>query len=909
MVSFLVIRSRIRGLFMRNHLNQRLDEELQTHIEMLVEEEVRRGASPEDARRLSRLRFGGLDQTRESVYDARAFWLESSWQDLRYAWRRVRATPLFSILAVLSLALGMGATTAIYSLVRSILGPPPGVPNIGSIVNVYHWPRGNPQIIGLSYGDYQDFRSRQTVFQDVTAWSFFHQAFTANGQAETSFGEIVGGEYFQLLGVNAQLGRTIQPGDDVPGAPPVVVISHGVWQRMFGGAPDAVGRAIKINGNNFEIVGVAPQAFSGLFNSGLTPSALWVPLASAPLFQGAHLGNLDQNERSHRWLMVKGRLKSGRTMAEAAAEVRRIGAQLDVAYPIGQDLEAGTRPPYDVSRPWSVRKAAEIHMSEMVDTIAGTMAATIMAAVGLVLLVACTNIANLMLARGSGRRHELAVRMALGASRWGLIRGLLAECGILAVAGGIAGLGIARWLLIMLGNDLEINGNVLHIMPSLDIAAVSVTAAAAFLALLVAGLAPAVQTTRTDIRSALTTDGFHGARPRWRGRRVLIAAQVAVSVILLSITALCISQIQQQSHLNSGVDLEHLAVAEVNFSEQGYEEARVRQIVGAVLDQMGNRPGVDAVAASSGLPVGMTTPGCGVSRIDQVPNFRAELVAGTPGIFRTLGVAITRGRAFSVYDTKRSEPVIVVNETTARKLFETTEVVGRQLRLQRAQWVGEQEHPVETFRIIGVASDSDARSAGQRDSGVVYLPFDQHYEGHLVFSVHVIGKPTIFVGDLRRALRSIDPDAAVVRAGTGPAVAGPSNVYLQIMAGLSGTLGSFALVLALAGLYGVLSHVVARRTWEIGVRIALGSNRSSILRLVLRDGLRPVVIGIIVGSALSTAARMLIKPWVAKMLLPDQSLTALIFVPVLSLIAGFVACYLPAQRAASMNPNVALREL
>jgi predicted permease len=910
MVSFRVVKSRIRAVLKRDHLDKRLDEELQTHIDMLVEEEMGRDVPEPEARRMARLRLGGLDQTKELVSDARAFWLESSWRDLRHAWRRVCAAPFFSLFAVITLAVGIGATTAIYSIIHSVLGPPSGVPNIESIINVYHWPRGNPQILGLSYGDYLDLRSQQTVFQDVTAWGFFRQSFTANGQAETSFCEIVDGDYFRLLGVNAQLGRTLQPTDAVPGAPPVVVISNGVWQRMFGSSPEALGQSLKINGRSFEIVGVAPPAFSGLFNGGLVPSALWVPLSSAPLFPKTLLGTLDSNERSQRWLMVKGRLKPGRTIAEASTELKTIAARLDAAYPIGRNLEPGRRFPGNVNRPWSVRRAAEIRINEDIDVFIGPIAWTVMVGVILVLLVACTNIANLMLARASGRRHELAVRLALGASKWSLIRGLLAESCILAGAGGIVGYGIARSLLVLLGNDLVVvGGTSLRVVPRLDISVIVVSALTTVLVLIVAGLAPALQATHTDLRAALATDGFHGARPLWRGRRILIAGQVAVSVILLSVMALCVSEIRQQSRIAPGFALERLALAEVDFGTQGYDETRVRQIVRAVFDQMRHRPDVDAVSVSSGLPVGLTTPGCGVGKLGQAPDLYAELIAGTPSIFQTLGLSVKFGRAFNDGDTGRSEAVIVINEMIARKLFGETNVIGRQLSLQRRQWVGDQKQPVEVLRVIGVVADSDATQISRREAGAVYLPFDQHYEGWLVFSLRAHQNPANLVGPVRQFLRTVEPEAAVRQAGTGLEIAGPSNLYLQLMAELAGTLGSFALALALAGLYGVLSHVVALRTWEVGVRMALGARQSEIICMVLRDGLRPVLFGIIVGIGVGTMARMLVRPLFANIFLPQQSAFALISVPFLMLIAGLVACYLPAQRAARINPNVALREL
>jgi predicted permease len=869
--------------------------------------------SPDEARSAAYRKFGNVTMVREEIYHMNTLgFVETLWRDVRHAWRRLCATPVFALFTALTLALGIGATTAVYSIVRGVLGPTPGVAHIESIVNVYHTPRGSVPMVAMSYGDYLDFRARQTTLQEVTAWCFFRQAFVANGQAETAFGEAVGGEYFQLLGVIAEMGRTLQPADDRPGAPPVVVISHGVWQRLFGGAPDIVGRLIKMNGHNYEIVGVAPVAFNGLFNNGMVPSAMWVPLASVPLLPKEALGyTLDPNQRSHRWLMVKGRLKPGRILSEVAAEVTSIAKQLDAAYPIGQDLDRRYRMPYAISRPWAVRRAVDVHVNETADVVVGPMAWTIMGAAVLVLLVACTNIANLMLARGAARRHELAVRLALGAPRWRLVREILVESTILASAGGIAGLGIARWLLFILGNDLAVGTNIsLHLVPQLDPWVIAMSAAATLLTLVVTGLVPALQSTRADLRAALATDGSHTAHSRWRGRRILISAQVAVSVILLSLTALCTSQLWQQSRLDSGIDLEHLALAQVDFAMQGYEEARVRQIVDATLRQMARRPGVDAVAASSGLPVGLgvTTPGCVVRTLDESRRSGAELVAATPGIFKTLGVAIRRGRAFNETDTQSASPVIVVNEVTARALFDTPDVLGRRLGLKRAQWVGESEHPVETMTIVGVAADSDAGSVGRRDRGVVYLPFAQHYEGRLILAARASGDPRNLIGALRQALRSVDPGVAVTQAGTGLAVAGPSSVFLQVTAGLAGVLGSLALVLALAGLYGVLSHVVARRTWEIGVRVALGAGRMKILGMVLRDGLVPVGCGIGAGLMAGIMARMLLRLFFIQ-LLPALDPGVLTVVPVLMLLAGIVACYLPARRAARVDPNIALKEL
>lgn len=905
MVSFRKLKAKISGLFLRGRLDRRIEEELQTHLELLIEEEERRGMSASDARRIARLRLGGLDQTKESVRDARAFWLESSWKDVCYAWCRVSSSPLFSIFAVVTLALGIGATAAIYSIIDFVLGPPAGVRNIESIVNVYHWPVRVPAN-GLSYGDYLDLRSRQTVFQDVTAWTSFGPSFTANGHSERSLAEIVGGSYFQVLGVNAEIGRTLQPADDSPGAPPVIVISHGVWQRMFAGAPDIVGRTLKISGRSFEIVGVAPSQFCSA--NGLIQSSFWVPLEACRLLPDTlGLRPLTANQRSQRWLRVKGRLKPGISLAEAAAEVRGIGAQLDLAFPIGTDHRR--RPEsFETSRKWSVRPAADVRVDESYDQVIGPMSWTIMAAVVLVLLVACTNIANLMLARTWGRRHELTIRLALGASRWNLVRGLLAECGVLAVAGSIAGVGVARGMIVLVVNDLSVKfGIPLHFVPKLNFAAITVSALATVLALVVAGLVPALQSTRADLRSGLATDAFHGAGPRWKGRRALIGAQVAVSVILLSITALCISQVRQQSQ-SCDFDVDQLAVALVNFSDQGYDESRTQRVVVAVLQQMRSRHDVEAVAATSGLPpvdvpIGWATPQCWLDPGGQ-DRLLTAMLAGTPGVFQTMGTSISRGRAFDSGDTSGAAPVIVINESAARKLFGTDNVVGRELNFQRQRWGAELEYPVQTRRIIGITADRSTRPVP-----LVYVPLDQQFEPFLALSVRAGQNPEKLVGPLRQSLRSADPELAVTQAGTGPAIVfGLSARYPQIMAAVAGALGGFALVLALAGLYGVLSHVVSRRTWEVGVRMSLGATPAGVIGMVLRDGLRPVVVGILAGSAVGATARLLIQPQLASML-PRQNVIALISVPVLMLTAALVACYLPAHRAARVNPNAALREL
>ena len=360
-------------------------------------------------------------------------------RDLTYAWRRLRATPLFTTFAVLTLAAGIGVTTAVYSIVRATLAPPSDVREPESLVYLFHIPCCSEPINSLSWPDFQDFRSRQEVFEGVTAFRGMRSMAVAPGGAETVLAEVVSGDYFSVLGVNASLGRALQPQDDVSGSSLVMVLSHRLWQRLFGGSTDVIGKSVRMGGHVFEVVGVAPKEFRGLANNGLTPSALWIPLQSAPLFPELGMAERgDRDDRNRRWLHVVGRLKPHRGIDEAATEASLIAKQLDAAFPIGEDLDRRFRIPYAISRPWAVRSVADLKINVALDETITWLAGLVMGAVGLVLMVVCTNLANLLLARGSLRRHESTVRLALGASRWRLAREALVEEQLDLVGGTVA---------------------------------------------------------------------------------------------------------------------------------------------------------------------------------------------------------------------------------------------------------------------------------------------------------------------------------------------------------------------------------------------------------------------------------------------------------------------------------------
>jgi predicted permease len=828
---------------------------------------------------------------------------------IRYAWRRLRATPLFTIFAIVTLALGIGATAAIYSIVHAVLGPPPGVANPERVVNVTHADGGSVPIIALSYGDYRDLRTQQTVFQGLTGWAFFRFAVAAGTEASPEWVEAGSAEYFQVLGVQPEAGRTFTTADDEVGAPPVAVISEGAWHRVFGGAADVIGRSISINSVAFQIVGIAPREFKGLFNSGLVPTTAWVPLNSLRALPPETVGTnrFDVNDRSNRWVQVRARLKDNVSVEQARAEVRGIARQLDQALPLHTDSNFRV-PSFNTSRPWLVRRTIDVPLGEWAVGILTPLAATLMVAVGLVLLVACTNLANLMLARSSSRRHELAVRLAMGASRGRVIRESLVEGVMLAAAGGLGGIVVARALLIAIGNDLSVGPGVLHLEPRIDSAVILIAFAATTLALLVTSLGPAWQSTRADVRTALSTDGGHASVSRWRGRRWLIAAQVTVSFVLVAVAALSLAQVRAGSQQDAGMSLTRLAIASVDFNPQRFDEERVRQIVDATLAVVARRPDIEAAAWSSGLPVGLSAPGVLVGATAD-PKEGAAAISATPAIFSTLGVSIINGRPFSDQDSSASELVAVISRRTAMSLFGRADVVGQPIFVKRFPATRDDKPKTMSLTVVGVAADTDTGVVGRNDRDVIYVPLAQSFQPRLVLTARASGDPEPLVGVLHQTLGSAAPGLAIDQIGTAEAVInGPSNVFLQIVGGLSGVLGALALILALAGLYGVLSHLVERRTREIGVRMALGAARMDMYRMVVRDGLRPVIAGVVVGLVIGVIVRRALTPFFARML-PAVDPAVMFLLPLLMLAAGIVACYLPARRAACVDPNVALREL
>ena len=833
-------------------------------------------------------------------------------REVTFAWRRLKSAPVFTLFAVISLSLGVGVTSAIFSAIQSVLWTPINVPDPEQVVVLVGMtPYGSQptwRAPVVSRLDFDDAHGAAASFSGLAASAIQSLAMTGEGLSTVPVVETVSGSYFDTLRVGPAVGRVLQVADDQPDAPAVVVLGYRFWQTTFAGDPGVVGRVVRIAGRPFEVVGVAAESFGGLTYTLTTVTQAWVALSTATSFAPSPPPVLSEEVRRNRpQLAVIGRLAPGSSVERAGAELAAISTRLDRAWPLSRSLANGNTATF--ARAWTARAASDLNQDVVNAEVQVT--AIVVGLVALVLVVACTNLANLVLGRGASRRHEFAVRRALGASRARLIREQLIESAILAGLGAIGAFLVIRVLLTLLAVDVPIaQTQVVRLTPTLGGTVLVVAMAAMAASLAVFGLAPALQLSRVDVRSVLATEAGTTA-PRWRTRQFLISWQVAISAAFFMIAAFGAEVIVAEAQHDSGVDVDRLALGLIDFRHAPWTEARARLAIEAVLQQGRQQPAVENVAVASNVPYGLPLASyLNVTTLDRPfgAGERGEtfqLVAGTPSIFRTLGVPIVRGRAFTERDAADAPPVGIVSEEMARVIFGTTEVVGRQLLSRRG--LAMSEGAVTTITIVGVARDTDTTRLFNRRGGIAYLPLTQHYEPFLVVVARAIRDPAPLVPTLRRIVSQADPDLALTSAGTGPLLLAGLFTLVRILAVLAASLAALAMVLSMAGLYGVLTHVISRRTREIGVRMALGADAGRIRRQVVADGMRPVVAGLALGLLLGVLARLAIRAVYRVPLGPMDALAmAVALAPLIA--SALIASYLPARGASSVAPTVALRE-
>lgn len=884
-------------------------EELRTHIAHRADDLEAAGVPRPEAERRARVELGTVETYKEHMRDERALgglrrFVEQTLRDLRLGARRLSHAPMYALFAIGSIGLGAGVTTAMFAVMQPVFWASSGIAEPDEVALVGTQMQGRAQWErALSPDDFSDYQRAQSSFEGLVAATKFSQPLSLPVGTQLIPGEGVTDGYFQMLGVEAALGRVLQPADGRADAPAVMVLSDQIWRRNFASNPHVVGQSVRYGGIPFEIVGVAARGYPGL--NALTPrlTGVWIPVASMSRLSiyGARTGS--PASRTGLTLTVAGRLKAGASVERANAEAEAFSTALDTSSPLTTTRWDGTtytRVPGQ--RQWLARPVEKANPGP------GIRPAILLAIVALVLLVACTNLANLSIARGTSREAELAVRLALGASRGRLIRELSAESMVVAAGGFVLALFISRSLMTLTTMDLPIfNGQNGGLDPHLSPATVAATALAVGLALLVSGVWPAFRLSRADVRSAMTKGGAI-VSPSWKTERLLIRVQTAVSVALFCGAAGFISALLAMSRLDPGVDLDHMTVARTVFRLQAWDEARGQAAVNAVTSVAPDRFGFRATALSSSMPFGAniyTYASVATTPSELSPRNATLMMAATPGIFDALGVPMATGRPFDRRDVSGSDPVIVISEASALALFGSTEAVGREVYLRGAINALD-DTTVEKRRVVGVTRDTDVGSLTNRKpgEGLIFVPLAQRYE----LPNFVIGRRhSGETGDLRGLIRAGDPDVAVDAVGSGLIMLGGAWNGARIIAAIALLLGAMTLVLTMAGLFGVLSALVSRRSREIGIRKAMGADDPAIRRMILRDGARPVASGTAIGLFLGVMGGFLMRAFI-RTDAPPIALVAVAIVVCTVIPATLAACYLPARRAMRVDPNVTLKD-
>lgn len=820
--------------------------------------------------------------------------MQTLFQDLRYGARMLVKQPSFTLIVVFTLALGIGANGVIFSLVNALLLRPLPVDKPQELAAVYTSDFSSGELGASSYPDYVAFRDRNQSFSGLVLYVPQPLSLNVDGVNERTFGEIVSGNYFSVLGLRPALGRGFLPEEDrKPGAAAVTVISHKFWQTRFGGDAAIVGRNIKLNGQPFTIVGVAPEKYTGLLR-GIAVD-WWVP---AMMMDQLTPGNQNLTERGNRGMLLMGRLKPGVSLTQAQADFRNIAAQLYKEWP--QAWENIRRQ----GRAVSVVPESESRIMPQARMPLMIFAALLLTVVGLVLLIACANIANLLLARAAARRKEIAIRLALGAGRGRLIRQLLTESILLALLGGSAGLALAVWgadLLMAFKPPVPIP---LEINLPVDWRVLGFLAGLSLLTGIIFGLVPALAASRPEVVGALKDEGGGGAG-RGRLRGALVIAQVAVSLLLLICAGLFLRSLQNASSIDPGFDADNLLTVSMDLELQGYDEARGRQFSAQLLERVRAVPGIVSASLANGLPLGLggrsgiTIEGYNSQQDEDMEVYNSTVA---PGYFETLRIPMLQGRTFETQDHAEAPGVAIVNEAFAKRYWPGQPPLGK--RIQTGA-VREGTNTAPYLTVVGVARDGKYNSLGEDATPFFYSNLTQQYASSPTLIVRTAGNPTDSLATVRNAVETLDKNLPLYDVKTMRQHLGVALLPARLAGGALGIFGLLALLLAAAGLYGVMSNAVAGRTREIGIRMALGANTFEVLQLILQQGMKLVLIGLVIGLAAALALTHLLKSLLFGVSTTDP-LTFGAIAGLLTLVA-LLACWIPARRATKVDPMIALR--
>lgn len=869
-----------RGLHVltrRRAADQDVTDELHHYLDEAAAAFAAEGLEPDEARRAARRMVGNPTAIHEQVRDYG--WenvVATAVADLRFAARMLRKSPVFTIVVILVIALGSGAVTTIFSAMNAlVLRPIPGVGDPDRLVGIEPV-RPNGEILQQgSYLQYSYLRDRSQTLNDVAAWGRMSLTIAAGGEGAPIGGNMVSGNFFEILGVRPALGRFFAPDETrTPLSHPVIVVSHAFWKSRLGSDPAAIGRTLLVNGTPFTLVGIAPEEFSGIYS--VMRADAWVPLMMQPLLRPR------SNLTNSSWLWLVGRLRNGSTIDAAQRELAALAT--------AQAIEAG-----EPKGPAGYRSARVLPLTGLPGGEAGSLfgfISLLLGAATLVLLIAGVNVAAMLSARSVARRREFAVRAALGAGPTRLVRQLLTEILLLFFAGAVGGIVFAVLATAAL-EQIPLPVNVpLQLELSPDFRVLAFAVGISLLTGLIFGLAPALQAARQDVTSRLRDDSPGGGSKGIFINRALIVGQLALSMVLLVAAGLFMRALARGQQVNPGFDMTNVTTAAFETESWGYDEARARAFYRALRERVEGLPGVTAVSYTGRLPL---TAGSSIEDIS-VQGGILSIHDGKVDVdyFSVLRIPLLQGRAFQSTDDRRGPPVAVVNETFARRGWPDGGAVGRTFQRNG-----------QTITIVGIARDAKYATLGESTPPFAYLPVAQAWQPSQALIVRSAGPLDQLAAAIQDAALAIEPAAPRPKVMTMRHATSIVLLPQRVAAMVTGVLGAVGLLLATVGLYGIMAYSANRRTREIGIRVALGAQRSNVLGLMVMEGLRLAAIGIVIGILLAGAVTPVMKSFLFNVNPLDARTFAAM--SLLFIVVALVASYLPARRAAASNPLVVLR--
>lgn len=864
----------------KRRLENDLDAEVSFHLEMQIRQNIESGMHPEEARYAARRLFGGLDQLKEQCRDERrGNFFESLISDIRQGLRQLRRNPGFTITAAATLALGIGVNTAIFSIVNAALVRP--LPFADQDRLVFVWETRSDKSSGnvpSAPGNFLDWRAQSRSLAALAATADTEFNLTGEQEPERVTGGAVSANYFDLLGMKPALGRAFRPDEDLPSAAPVVILTHGFWQRRFGGDPAIIGKKITLDAKPHTVIGVLPgESYSGL-------EQFYVPFVMQP---GA------REDRYGHWLGVIARVQSGYSIEQAEGEMNLIARRLAKDHP-------------QTNTGWG------IHLVRFRDEVAGFLRPALLlllGAVGFVLLIACANVSNLLLARAAPRQREMAIRLALGAGRWRLMRQLLTESLLLSLFGAALGLLAARWglniLLTAAPRAVVAQFPYLKTIP-IDTVVLSFTIILCGLAAILCGFTPALHVSRRDPQQTLQAASRGSTMSRFgqRVRAALVTAELGLAMILLVGAGLALRSLLHVVEVNPGFNPDHLLTMRISLSPANYKERRhMIHFHEELIRGLRSIPGVVNASTATVAPLSGRGHPSTFGIVDrQTPSWRAptaQALSIGPAYFATMGAPLLAGRALSGEDTEKAPKVALVNATLARSFFPNEDPIGKKIVIWR-------ESP-EPREIVGVVGDLRDYALDRPAWPHIYLPFAHNPQLEMSVVMRASSDPLRLIADAHRVIASIDRDVPVFDVMTMHELIGnsPTLALRRVPSLLMAVLAGAALLLAAVGIAGVMSSMVGQRTQEIGIRMALGAARSRVIWMVLRESLKLVSIGLAIGLPLSLVLTRLMTKW----LFGVEPLDAVTYLSVLLMLiaVALISCYLPARRAADVDPMTALR--